>query len=235
MYQHRGMGAIGGNLCLEPRCQNYNQSYFLRGSLSNCLKAGGDKCLAVNGRKCYAVYSGDTAPALLAMGAKVQIGSADGERWIDLAQLYSGQGLNPLKLSEKEALLRIFIGKEAARSGGAYLKLADRAAIDFPSLGAAVSVRMNGNRIARLGIALTAAGSAPFLLEEAESLAGTELRDDNLPDAVLDEAAKRSIFLKNTAVSAPYRRAMARRMIRAAFEMASARANGQDGGCRCEQ
>lgn len=230
-YQHRYMGTLGGNLCLETRCLYYNQSHFLRDSLSSCLKAGGETCHAVKGPKCYAVYSGDTAPALLALGAKVLIGSAAGERREDLSKLYSGQGLAPLSLQEGEVLSRVFIGKEAAQAGGVYLKLAERVSIDFPTLGVAAGLTLADNKICRAGLALTAAGSAPFLLEKAKNLVGAEQLEEALLEPILEETNKRAIFLKNNAVNLGYRRAMLKKMVRAALEIAWEKAKGLEGGC----
>jgi 4-hydroxybenzoyl-CoA reductase subunit beta len=233
-YQHRYMGTIGGNLCLEPRCYYYNQSLFLRDSLSHCLKAGGESCLAVKGKKCYGVYSGDTAPALLALGAKAIIGSVAGERRIDLANLFSGEGLNHLTLQENEVLVGLFIGKEASDSAGVYLKLAERIAIDYPSLGVAATISLKDGRISRAALALTAAGSAPFAVAGAGNLAGAEEITEALLEPILEEATKRAVMLKNKPLSASYRRAMVKNMTRAALQMAWEKSCGCKGGCCSE-
>lgn len=236
-YQHRAMGTIGGNLCLETRCLYFNQSDFLRESLSPCLKAGGQMCHAVNGPKCYAVYSGDTAPALLALGARVRIGSLAGERWGELSDLFSGEGLTPIALKEGEVLTGIFISKEVAKAGGAYLKLAERSSTDFPSLGAAASISLSGNKIQRARLALTSAGSAPFLVEGVKNLAGAEQIHEALLEPVLDEANKLAVMIKNKTFNAGYRRAMIKKMVPAALEMAWERAQGLkgEGGCCCHE
>ncbi len=36
----RNVGTIGGNLCVDTRCNFYNQSEFWRNAIGNCLKAG---------------------------------------------------------------------------------------------------------------------------------------------------------------------------------------------------
>ena len=48
--QLRQMGTIGGNLCLDTRCNYYNQSEFWRRAEHFCLKKGADVCrVAPNG------------------------------------------------------------------------------------------------------------------------------------------------------------------------------------------
>ena len=70
---HRSAATLGGNLCLDTRCVYYNQSEHWRRSNNYCLKYGGDTChVAPQGKKCRAAYSGDLAPALLALEAQVE-------------------------------------------------------------------------------------------------------------------------------------------------------------------
>ncbi len=235
-YQHQAMGTVGGNLCQETRCLYFNQSEFLRESLSPCLKVGGKMCHVVKGGKCFAVYSGDTAPALLALEAKVRIGSLTGERWYELSGLFSGDGLTPISLKEGEVLTGIFVSKEAATGGGVYLKLAERSFIDFPSLGVAASITLSDNQICkRAGLALTAAGSAPFLVEEVRNLIGEEQLSEALLESILEETKKHAIMVKNKTFSVGYRRATLKKMVRTALEIAWEKAEGHKGGCCCNE
>src|SRR5512147_686316 len=87
----RNMGTLGGNLCLDTRCLWYNQSLFWRKSCNFCLKKDGDVChVAPGGNRCWAVFSGDTAPALLALDAEIEIASPRGLRRMALADFYTG-------------------------------------------------------------------------------------------------------------------------------------------------
>ena len=62
------VATIGGNICQNSRCLYYNQSKAWRLERPPCLKAGGNICHAVpKGKKCFSVYSGDLAPALIAL------------------------------------------------------------------------------------------------------------------------------------------------------------------------
>src|SRR5262245_19484312 len=79
--QLRNMGTLGGNLCLDTRCNYYNQTYEWRKSIDFCLKKDGDVCwVATASKRCVAVSSTDTAPALIALDGKVTLKSAGGER-----------------------------------------------------------------------------------------------------------------------------------------------------------
>ena len=62
----RNMGTLGGNLCLDTRCNYYDQNYEWRKSIDFCMKKDGETCWVATGSpKCLAVSSTDTAPALL--------------------------------------------------------------------------------------------------------------------------------------------------------------------------
>jgi 4-hydroxybenzoyl-CoA reductase subunit beta len=89
---HRNMGTVGGNLCLDTRCLFYNQSEWWRSANNHCLKTTGDIChVAPKSRGvCFATYSGDLAPALLTLGAEVDLAGPQGKRTVPLASLYIG-------------------------------------------------------------------------------------------------------------------------------------------------
>jgi 4-hydroxybenzoyl-CoA reductase subunit beta len=68
---HRSVATVGGNLCLDTRCIYYNQSEWWRRANQFCLKHRGDTChVAPQGKRCHAAFSGDLAPALIALGGK---------------------------------------------------------------------------------------------------------------------------------------------------------------------
>src|SRR5262249_36915280 len=107
---HRAMATIGGNLCLDTRCIFYNQSRWWRRSNGFCLKRGGDVChVAPQGQRCHAAFTGDLAPALLALGAQAEI--ADGRtRWrIPLSELYVDDGRAHLALAADELLVAVHL------------------------------------------------------------------------------------------------------------------------------
>ncbi len=88
---HRSMATVGGNLCLDTRCIYYNQSEWWRHANQYCLKNRGDTChVAPQGKRCHAAFSGDLAPALMVLGAEIEILGPAGRRRIPLGDLYIG-------------------------------------------------------------------------------------------------------------------------------------------------
>jgi 4-hydroxybenzoyl-CoA reductase subunit beta len=176
----RNMGTLGGNLCLDTRCNYYNQNYEWRKAIDFCLKKDGDICwVATASKRCVAASSTDCAPALIALGASVRLVSSGTEREIHVEDLFNNDGIDYLKRQPDEILTEVRI-PQAAKS--TYWKLRRRGAFDFPVLGVAAAMDSSGNT----RIALGAVASRPFLVEKAgEFLKGRQLTDD-----VIDEAAK---------------------------------------------
>ena len=52
----RNMGTLGGNLCLDTRCNYYDQNYEWRKAIDFCMKKDGEICwVAPSSRRCLAV------------------------------------------------------------------------------------------------------------------------------------------------------------------------------------
>ncbi len=139
---HRAMGTVGGNLCLDTRCIFYNQSEWWRRANGYCLKHRGDVChVAPQGQHCHAAFAGDLAPALLALGAEVEIAGTKGRRRMPLGDLYVEDGRDHLTLSEDELLVAAHLPPDPPSS--TYSKVRVRGAIDYPLAGVAVALGMN--------------------------------------------------------------------------------------------
>jgi 4-hydroxybenzoyl-CoA reductase subunit beta len=176
----RNMGTLGGNLCLDTRCNYYNQNYEWRKAIDFCLKKDGDICwVATASKRCVAMSSTDCAPALMALGARVRLESAAGGREIALEDLYNNDGIEYLKRRPDEILTEIKIPSAVS---SCYWKLRRRGAFDFPVLGVAAAVTSSGET----RIALGAVASRPFLVDRA----GDFLKDKKLTDEVIEEAGR---------------------------------------------
>lgn len=186
--QHRSMGTLGGNICLDNRCYYFNQSYRWRKSRPLCYKTGGDRCyVAKKSPVCHAVYSGDTAPALIALDACVKVAGPYGIREQSLESIYTGDGKNPIKLEENSIITSVIIPISSPCTGFGYEKYRLREAVDFPVVGVAVSITLDGpgGKCTRARIVLNAVGTAPFRVMEAENvLIGRKVEE------VIDEAAE---------------------------------------------
>jgi len=181
----RNMATLGGNLCLDTRCTYYDQNYEWRKAIDFCMKKDGETCwVATSSPKCLAVSSTDTAPMLQALGAKVTLVSARGERVVPLSDLYANDGIHYLTKARDEILTRISLPRaEGWRS--AYWKLRRRGSVDFPVAAAAVAARFDGARVIDARIVLGAVSSKP----QASNRAAQLLKDQHLSDEVIDAAA----------------------------------------------
>jgi 4-hydroxybenzoyl-CoA reductase subunit beta len=212
---HRTMATIGGNLCLDTRCIYYNQSEWWRNAHGYCLKHRGDTChVAPQGQHCHAAFCGDLAPALLVLGAEIDIAGVDGNRRVPLSELYVEDGRSHLALSEGELLVAIHLPVSPPPS--AYAKVRQRSAIDFPIAGVAVALTIANTTVASLRVALTGTNSRPFLLAYTERFLGRTI-DEALLHAV-DRLVQQQVRpMRTTIISANYRRiaaaAVARRLI----------------------
>src|SRR4029078_262689 len=104
----RNMGTIGGNLCLDPRCAYYDQTYQWRKAIDFCMKRDGDTCwVATSSPKCLAVSSTDTAPMLQALGATVNLRWSRGKRVGAVGDLYANDGMQYLTRHADEVLTTI--------------------------------------------------------------------------------------------------------------------------------
>jgi 4-hydroxybenzoyl-CoA reductase subunit beta len=205
----RNMGTLGGNICLDTRCVWYNQSLQWRKSCGFCIKKDGDLChVAPGGTMCWAAFSGDTPPALLCLGAELEIAGPKGMRRIALKDFYSGMGDAHLKLDPDEMLTRIFLPEASLGWKGAYLKLRIRGSIDYPLAGVAAAYREKGGSVEAAQVAITAVNPTPVLVTGAEhALVGKQV-DEHVATVVGELAAKSAKPLTTSALTPEYRREM---------------------------
>jgi 4-hydroxybenzoyl-CoA reductase subunit beta len=216
--QLRNMGTLGGNVCVDTRCNYYNQSWEWRKAVGFCMKKDGDVCLvAPASRRCWAVSSSDTAPVLWSLGARARLVSAAGERTVPVSALYRDDGIAYLAKQPGEILADLLL-PPADGWTSAYLKLRRRGSFDFPVLGVAVAVRLDGERVAEARIVLGAVASTPRpATEAAAALAGERLTPE-LIARVADLAAGPSKPLDNTDFTHPYRKKMTRVFVARALQ-----------------
>ncbi|MGC1766551.1 MAG: 4-hydroxybenzoyl-CoA reductase subunit beta [Pseudolabrys sp.] len=232
---HRNMGTIGGNLCLDTRCIFYNQSEWWRSANNHCLKTTGTIChVAPKSRGvCFATFSGDLAPALLALNADVDIAGPKGRRTIPLEKLYIGFARQDVPVTEMQGDGKYYLSlrpgeivtavraKNTPGLRSAYDKIRIRRSIEYPVAGVAVALRKDGGRLADLRVAFTGTNPRPVLLT------GTaELCDGVFDERVikgLDALVRDQIMpMKTTFTPGHYRRrvagVLARRLVSRLFE-----------------
>jgi 4-hydroxybenzoyl-CoA reductase subunit beta len=221
----RNVGTIGGNLCVDTRCNYYDMTYEWRKAIGFCMKKDGDICLvAPSSPRCWAVSSSDTAPMAIALGATVVLAGDDGEREAPVAALYRDDGIDYLAKQPHEVVTEIRL-PAAARTSSAYVKLRRRGSIDFPIAGAAVAVELDGDVVDSCRIVLSAVASHPLEATDAgEFLAGKRL-DDDVIQAAAGLAAKPARPLDNADLTHFWRK----RMVRVVVERAILDAIGAGG------
>ncbi len=188
--QLRNMGTIGGNICLDTRCNWYDQSLFWRSAEGFCMKTNAEVVcrVAPSSPRCLAVASADTVPALIALRASVHVLGPGGERVVALADCYREDGIRYLTLAPGEIVTEIRLPPgNGWRS--TYLKLRDRNSFDFPIAGLAAAVRYDGATVAEARVAITALASRPVAID-ASALIGTRLEDDAI--AAMADAVHRA-------------------------------------------
>ena len=216
---HRSVATVGGNLCLDTRCVFYNQSEWWRRANRYCLKYRGEVChVAPQGNSCQAAYSGDLAPALLALEAEAEIASGGGSRRIALSNLFVEDGAAHLALRPGELVAAVYIPGSRAGLRSGYRKARARGAIDFPLAGVAAALRVEQGMLESLRIAVTGTNSRPFTLEGTGEWVGKALDRDALPSAVGKLVQHQVRPLRTTATAANYRRhvaaVLAQRLVR---------------------
>ena len=176
----RNMGTLGGNLCLDTRCNYYNQNEDWREAIGYCMKREGKTCwVATASKRCLAVSSTDTAPALIALGAKVRLVSAAGERELELAGLYNNDGMDYITRKADEILTEVVL-PDAGGWISTYWKLRRRGSFDFPLLGVAVAARTAPDgTILEARLVLGAVASQPIVASKASDfVTGTSIPVD---------------------------------------------------------
>ena len=208
--QLRNMGTIGGNVCVDTRCNYYNQSYEWRKAVGFCTKKDGVICLVAPGSpRCWAVSSSDTAPVLWSLGARVRLHSAAGERTIPVEALFRDDGIEYLAKRPDEILTDIVL-PPADGWRSAYLKLRRRGSFDFPVLGVAVALRMEGDVVRDARLVIGAVASQPRPASTAAAALVGERLTPELITRVADLAAGPAKPLDNTDFTHPYRKKMTR-------------------------
>jgi xanthine dehydrogenase YagS FAD-binding subunit len=184
--QIRNVGTLGGNLCQKPRC------WYFRGKLfPDCFRKGGNNCYAPGGENryhalfgganCYKIHPSDLAPALVALNARVEIGSSKGNRMVPIEKFYVGPDKNMLSetiLTPQELVLAVEIPNPATTSKGVYLKLKEREAFDFAVVSVAVSLSLKNSLVDQARIAFGGLAPCPMRSVKAEAaLKGKVIKD----------------------------------------------------------
>jgi len=174
--QIRNQGTIGGNVSQDARCWYYRGGW-------KCYRAGGNICFAdtptainrehaiLGADRCVAVNPSDTAPALIALDAKMVIRNSRGERVVNAEDYFIGPALDITRmnvLKPGDLLTAIRIPSTWAGAQFYFEKVRDRQVWDFPLLNVASAMVVSGGNIERVRIVVNAAAARPLRLTAVE-------------------------------------------------------------------
>lgn len=224
----RATATLGGNLCVDTRCNYYNQNFEWRQSISFCMKApsgtaitepGHATCwVAPSSSRCWAVSSTDSGPMLMALGATVTLESkARGKREIPMTALYRDDGMDYIKRAPDEIVTAVRVpAPKGAKS--TYWKLRRRGSFDFPVLSVAASVRFaKSGEVEDAHVVLGAVTSCPLEVQETALLLGKKLTDDAIAEFA-EKASAHARPLDNTDFAAAWRRKTTRAFLAGALK-----------------
>ena len=219
----RNVGTIGGNLCVDTRCNYYDMTYEWRKAAGFCLKKDGDICLvAPSSPRCWAVSSSDTAPMAIALEGVVAVTGTDGERELPVSALYRDDGIEYLAKQPAEVVTELRL-RSTPGTRSAYVKLRRRGSIDFPIAGAAVAVRLDGDQVESCRIVLSAVASHPLeSAGAADFVKGRRLDAETVREAA-EIASKPAKPLDNADLSHFWRKRMVRVVVEQALELVTTR------------
>jgi len=175
--QIRNQGTLGGNVSQDTRCWYYRSGW-------TCYRAGGNICYAdtptainrehaiLQADRCVAVSPSDTAPALIALDAKMVIRSRSGERVVDAEQYFVGPGIEITRMTvlrPGELLTAIRLPATWAGAQFYFEKVRDRNVWDFPLVNVASAMKASGGQIQQLRLAVGAVAATPLRLTAVEA------------------------------------------------------------------
>jgi 4-hydroxybenzoyl-CoA reductase subunit beta len=222
----RNAGTVGGNLCVDTRCNYYDMTYEWRKAAGFCLKKDGDICLvAPSSPRCWAVSSSDTAPMAIALDGVVGLTGPDGERELPVSALYRDDGIDYMAKQPSEVVTSVTLTADRG-TRTAYVKLRRRGSIDFPIAGAAVAIKLDGDEVVRCRIVLSAVASHPLEAAAAEEfLKGKRVTEETIRETA-DIAAKPAKPLDNADLAHFWRKRMVRVVVEDALMLAATRTPG---------
>tara|TARA_E500000331_G_scaffold289044_1_gene284694 strand:- start:1938 stop:2783 length:846 start_codon:yes stop_codon:yes gene_type:complete len=145
----------------------------------------------------------DLPPVMTALGASVTVMGPSGERTIALEDLY--QGYYETALVPNELIASLSVPSQAGMRA-AYKKVTTRSADDWPALGVAVSIDLEG----AVKVVVSAAMEKPTRMTGSESLLSGGTIDDEVLKRAGDAAADEAELISDPQGSAAYKRELLR-------------------------
>jgi xanthine dehydrogenase YagS FAD-binding subunit len=189
----REMGTIGGNICQDIRCWYYRNPE----NRFPCLRKGGGRCYALKGdtryhsifggsveEGCIAVHPSDTAPALIALDARIKTS----KRTLKAEDFFQVEVSRTTVLADDEIITEIQVPKPENGAKSAFFKFALRKSIDFPIVNCAARISAKGSKVENARICLNAVYVKPYRALKAEEAIKGKALDETSAEAAGDAA-----------------------------------------------
>jgi aerobic carbon-monoxide dehydrogenase medium subunit len=157
----------------------------------------------IGGNLCNASPAADLAPALLALGARLKIQNAAGERVVEIEDFFVGPGKTVLK--PDEILTRIIIPDPAPHAKGVYLKNKRSGGADLSIVGVAVLTTMHENTIQDIRIGLGAVAPTPIRARETENRLRGRVPSEGILEEVCLKTSAEACCISDVRCTADYR------------------------------
>jgi len=212
------IGAMATLSALERSPVIRKEAPVITGTLRTLSNVRVRNVATVGGHLAHADPHMDLPPVLIALGARVSLVAPRGERTIPLEQLHAGY--LETTLGRGELIAEAIVPRQGARRA-AYLKCTTRSADDWPALGVAVVLDMDGNTVRDARIVISAATDTPTRLAKAEAVLHSARVDDAVLRRAGDAAAAEVRVISDQHGTAAYKRELLRvylaRAVRAAL------------------
>ena len=171
---------------------------------------GADRCVAVN--------PSDTAPALIALDAKMVVRNSDGERVVDAEDYFIGPGIDITRMTvlrPGDLLTSIRIPSTWAGAQFYFEKVEDRKSWDFALVSVALAMVVSGGRIERARIAVNGVAPYPVRLKAVEAAVVGQPQNEQTATTGGEVAIRGARPLRHNDYKLPLMRNLVRRALRA--------------------
>jgi len=167
----------------------------------------------------------DSAPALIALGAEVEITGPAGQRRLPLEDFFTGPGKTVL--GRGELITEVILPRPAAGTGSAFLKVS-RVVADIAKASAAVCLVREGDRVTAARMAFGSVAPTPLRTPKAEQALLGQRFDEDLVTRAAQIASEEVSPITDVRSTAAYRREAVRAMVYDALHAAWQRAGQGD-------
>lgn len=225
----RNMATLGGNLCQDTRCWYYRYPHHMGGRII-CYRKEKGPCQAVKGdnryhaimgaKACFAVCPSDTAIALTALGAKLEIKGPQKARKISVDEFFTTRGN---ALDPDELLTYIEIPRPASGAQQEFLKFTLRKPVDFAVASVAAAVTMQDGICKDVRIVLGAVAPAPVRAFDSEKLLKGKVATEKGIVEASEAAVKDAKPLRMNAYKVEITKTLVKRALRSVLQSGGAK------------